>query len=149
MNNHEVDTLWMGDMQFNSIIDGHTVVMDAPEKSGGHDSAPIPKPLLLTALSGCTGMDVIAILRKKGIVLHSFEMKATGELTKTTPKMYHSINLLYIIHGNEADKEAILASILYSQNEICGVSAMLRKAASLSWQVLFNGHIIADSLTNI
>ena len=51
-------------MQFNALINGHTVVMDAPEKSGGDDMAPIPKPFVLAALSGCTGMDIIALLRK-------------------------------------------------------------------------------------
>jgi putative redox protein len=61
---HEIDTQWMGKMQFNSAIDGHTVIMDAPERVGGEDTGPIPKPFVLTALSGCTGMDVVAILRK-------------------------------------------------------------------------------------
>ena len=54
----------MEKMQFNALINGHTVIMDAPEKSGGDDMTPIPKPFVLAALSGCTGMDIIALLRK-------------------------------------------------------------------------------------
>ena len=50
MAKHEIETQWMGKMQFNALIDGHTVVMDAPEKSGGEDAAPIPKPFVLEAL---------------------------------------------------------------------------------------------------
>ena len=61
---HEIETLWMGKMQFNTLVNGHTVVMDAPEKVGGEDNGPIPKPFILSALSGCTGMDVVALLRK-------------------------------------------------------------------------------------
>lgn len=64
MASHEIETKWMEKMQFNALINGHTVVMDAPEKSGGDDMAPIPKAFVLAALSGCTGMDIIALLRK-------------------------------------------------------------------------------------
>lgn len=51
---HEIEVQWMGKMQFNALIDHHTIVMDGPEKVGGEDSGPIPKPLVLTALAGCT-----------------------------------------------------------------------------------------------
>ena len=57
---HEIDTQWMGKMQFNAIVNGHTIVMDAPERVGGEDNGSIPKPVLLSALAGCTRMDVIA-----------------------------------------------------------------------------------------
>lgn len=63
MAKHEIETQWMGKMQFNSLVNGHTLIMDAAERVGGEDIGPIPKPFVLTALSGCTGMDVISILR--------------------------------------------------------------------------------------
>ena len=69
MAKHEIETQWMGKMQFNSLINGHTVIMDAPERSGGEDHAPIPKPLVLSALAGCTGMDVVALLRNPAMKL--------------------------------------------------------------------------------
>ncbi len=55
---HLVETHWMGKMQFNALVNGHTIIMDAPERVGGEDNGPIPKPFVLTALSGCTGMAV-------------------------------------------------------------------------------------------
>lgn len=61
---HEIEAQWMGKMQFNALVNGHTIVMDAPERVGGEDHGPIPKPFILSALSGCTGMDVLAILKK-------------------------------------------------------------------------------------
>lgn len=63
---HEIETQWMGKMQFNALINGHTVIMDAPEKVGGEDNGPAPKPFVLTALSGCTGSIVNA--RSKSIL---------------------------------------------------------------------------------
>ena len=65
MAQHEIETQWMGKMRFNALVNGHTIVMDAPPRAGGEENGPIPKPLILTALSGCTGMDVVALLRKQ------------------------------------------------------------------------------------
>ena len=53
---HYVETKWTGKMQFNALVNGHTLVMDGPEKVGGENNGPIPKPFVLTALTGCTGM---------------------------------------------------------------------------------------------
>ncbi len=41
---HEIEVQWMGKMQFNALVNGHTIVMDGPEKVGGEDNGPIPKP---------------------------------------------------------------------------------------------------------
>ena len=136
---HEVETLWMGKMQFNSLVNDHTIVMDAPERVGGEDNGPIPKPLILTALSGCTGMDVVALLRKDGKVLSQLDIQASGELTKTAPYMYESIHLTYKMEGEESIKEAAIAVAQRSQNDICGVSAMLKKALPVTWEIWYNG----------
>lgn len=86
MAQHEIETLWMGKMQFNALINGHTIIMDAPEKVGGEDNDPIPKPFILTALSGCTGMDIIAIQRKAQKEVYDLTIKVTGELSKQSPQ---------------------------------------------------------------
>jgi len=43
MAQHEIETQWMGKMQFNSLVNGHTVIMDAPERVGGEDQGPHPE----------------------------------------------------------------------------------------------------------
>ena len=136
---HEVETLWMGKMQFNSLVNNHTIVMDAPERSGGEDNGPIPKPLILTALSGYTGMDVVALLRRDGKVLKQLDIQASGELTKTAPYMYQSIHLVYKMEGEDSMLEAAIAVVQRSQKDICGVSAMLKKALPVTWEVWYNG----------
>ncbi|MFZ1333350.1 MAG: OsmC family protein, partial [Flavobacteriales bacterium] len=80
---HEVEAIWMGKMQFNALVSGHTVIMDAPDRAGGEDQGPIPKPFVLTALAGCTGMDVVALLRKANKPLERFDIRVTGEISKT------------------------------------------------------------------
>lgn len=139
---HEVETQWIGKMQFNALINGHTVVMDAPEKSGGEDSAPIPKPFVLTALSGCTGMDVVALLRKAHKEVESFDINVTGELSKTAPIQYTSIHLEYIFKGDDANQEAAMQAVSDSQEKYCGVSSMLKKIMPVTWDILYNNNLV-------
>ncbi len=142
MAHHQVETQWMGKMQFNSLVNGHTVIMDAPPHVGGENNGPIPKPFVLTALSGCTGMDVVALLRKAGITLQDFSLKVDGELSKQQPLEYVSIHLVYDTRGEADDKNEILHAINTSQEKLCGVSHMLKKALPVTWEVIFNNHLI-------
>ena len=139
MAQHEIETQWMGKMQFNSLVNGHTVIMDAPEKAGGEDHGPIPKPFVLTALSGCTGMDIVALLRKRQKEIRDLTIRATGELSKQPPIEYVSIHLVYEFTGDELNKEAAIDAVDESQNKYCGVSHMLKKAIPVSWEINYNG----------
>jgi len=139
MANHQVETQWMGKMQFNALINGHTVIMDAPERSGGEDTAPIPKPFVLAALSGCTGMDIVALLRKAGHSIQDLNMTVTGELSKQAPIQYISIHILYDFKGDEAEQEAAYHAVTDSQEKYCGVSSMLKKAIPVTWEIKYNG----------
>lgn len=136
---HEIDVQWMGKMQFNALVNGHTIIMDGPEKVGGENNGPIPKPFVLTALAGCTGMDIAAILRRAEKIPDSFEMKVTGEITKKAPIEYIAIHIIYEFRGTEENKEAALAAVTDSQEKYCGVSSMLKKALPVTWEVIYNG----------
>jgi len=139
MAQHEIETQWMGKMQFNSLVNGHTIVMDAPERVGGEDNGPIPKPFVLTALSGCTGMDIVAILRKAGTEVKELNIKVTGELSKQQPIEYISIHVIYDFTGDASYRDAALDAVNLSQEKYCGVSHMLKKAIPVTWEVNYNG----------
>lgn len=139
MAQHEIETLWMGKMQFNALVNGHTIIMDAPPRAGGEDTGPIPKPFVLTALSGCTGMDVVALLRKANLSIDDFSLKVTGELSKQHPLEYTAIHIVYDIKGKPVDETAVLKAVTDSQEKICGVSHMLKKALPITWDIYFNG----------
>lgn len=138
MAQHEIETTWMGKMQFNAEINGHAIVMDAPVRVGGEDKGPIPKPFILAALSGCTGMDVIALLRKAGITVDEFQMTVRGELSRQQPLEYVAIHMVYSLSGNPAHRRDVLNVITQSQEKICGVSHMLKKALPVTWEICFN-----------
>lgn len=136
---HEIETHWMGKMQFNALVNGHTIIMDAPERVGGEDNGPIPKPFLLTALSGCTGMDVIAILRKSQKLVEGFEIKVNAEISKKAPIEYTSIHLVYEFKGLKENQQAVLDAVTDSQEKYCGISSMLKKIIPVTWEVNYNG----------
>ncbi len=136
---HEIDVQWMGKMQFNALVNGHTIVMDAPEKVGGEDSGPIPKPFVLTALAGCTGMDIAAILRKADKNPDDFNMKVIGEISKRVPIEYIAIHVIYDFKGAVENKEASRNAVTDSQEKYCGVSSMLKKALPVTWEINYNG----------
>lgn len=143
--NHEIETQWMGKMQFNALINGHTVVMDAPEKVGGEDQGPIPKPFILSALSGCTGMDIVAILRKADKQVDDFTMNVVGELSKSAPMQYIAIHVKYDFKGVVENQQAALNAVNDSQEKYCGVSDMLKKALPVTWEVNYNGEQVFNN----
>lgn len=136
---HEIEAQWMGKMRFNALVNGHTIVMDAPERVGGEDLGPIPKPFVLSALSGCTGMDVVAILRKAQKEAQDFSIKVTGEISKTPPIEYVSIHVEYDFKGIEENKQAAVDAVNDSQEKYCGISHMLKKIMPVTWEVNYNG----------
>lgn len=142
---HEIDVQWMGKMQFNALVNGHTIIMDGPEKVGGEDNGPIPKPFVLTALAGCTGMDVAAILRKADKNPASFDIRVQGEISKRVPIEYIAIHVIYEFRGTPENREAAMQAVTDSQERFCGVSSMLKKALPLTWEVHYNGELIFNN----
>lgn len=132
----------MGGLQFNAMIGNHTVIMDAPERVGGQDLGPIPKPLVLSALSVCTGMDVVALLKKKGVMLKSLHVNVEGELTNRPPIAYQAIQIAFVAECQPSEIDALVGAIELSQKEICGISAMLQKIMPVTWTLQVNGKAI-------
>jgi putative redox protein len=148
MAQHEVVTQWMGKMQFNALVGDHTIIMDGPEKVGGENNGPIPKPFVLTALAGCTGMDVVSLLRKSNNEVQEFDIKVTGDLTNQHPIEYINIHLVYSFKGDATKQNAALEAVTASQEKFCGVSSMLKKALPVTWEINFNAVQIFNNRVN-
>jgi putative redox protein len=142
---HEIETMWMGRMKFNALVNGHTIVMDAPERAGGEDQGPIPKPFVLAALSGCTGMDIVKLLTKSGRQLRDFSLKVSGEISKQHPIVYTSVHIIYEMKGDPADETEALSAVMESQEKLCGVSDMLKRIMPVTWEVSYNGKVIFNN----
>jgi len=83
---HIIKTEWKGDLAFEADINGHKVMMDAPIEGGGTNLGPSPKKLMLVALSGCTGMDVVSILKKMRVEVEKYSVEVQGDVTEEHPK---------------------------------------------------------------
>ncbi len=108
----------------------HWVVMDGAETVGGSDAGTRPMELLLVSLGGCTGMDVVSILRKKRVKFDRFEIKITGERAEEHPKVYTKVDIEYLIYGKDIREKDVEQAIELSQSKYCSVSAILRKSGA-------------------
>lgn len=134
----EAKVTWKSKMAFDSISSsGHVIKVDTSEKAGGENSGPSPKELVLQGLVGCTAMDVISILQKMRQDVKSLIVTAQTELTDDHPKVFKEIKLNYIVTGN-IEKDKLIRAIELSQNQYCGVSAMLRKNSEIKWDFTIN-----------
>lgn len=139
MSTHNIKTEWNGKMKFTADVNGFPVAMDTTEKGGGDNSAPSPKPFVLTALSGCTGMDVISMLQKGRKEPKSLSISVEGEVTETHPKQYEKVHIIYDVQAEDDYAEAIIRAVRMSQEQYCGVSAMMQKAMPVTWTINLNG----------
>lgn len=126
----------MDGMAFRNSADGHEFVVDADTQFGGKDRGPKPKPLLLSALAGCTGMDVVSILGKMKQTPKFFNIRVEGDLGDEHPKTYEKIRIIYqFAKSDNLDDGKVRKAINLSQDAYCGVSAMLQKSSELSWDI--------------
>ena len=133
--NNQVNCKWTGDMVFESDINGFNLVMDASPEFGGQNKGMRPKPLTLASLGGCTGMDVVSMLQKMHMNLTYFNILVDGELTEDHPKYYHKIHLTYEFKGENLDLKKIKQAIDLSQDKYCGVGALLKKGAEVTYDI--------------
>ena len=111
---------------------GHTVSLDAAIRDGGQDSGFRPMELLLVGLSGCTGMDVISILRKKRQEVTAYEVRVSGKRAEEHPMVFEEITVEHIVTGHHIQPEAVARAIQLSEQRYCGAGAMLGKVAHLT-----------------
>lgn len=130
------DCSWIDGMAFQADMNGHKVVIDAGPDVGGEDRGPRPKPLLLIALGGCTGMDVIYILNKKRQHPSWFNVRVEAEQTEDHPKRYSRMTVIYQFKKEDGlDPKKVARSVQLSQENYCGVAAMLGKSAELAHRI--------------
>lgn len=122
-------------MSFEVDVNGHQFMIDAREAAGGKNRGPQPKPLVLSALGGCTGMDVISILRKMRIEPDYFNISVAATATDEHPKYYDKIHITYEFKGDDLPMSKLEKAVNLSQDRYCGVTLMLGKAAEITYEI--------------
>ena len=131
----EVSIKWQGEMSFESEIDGHKITLDASPEVGGKDKGPRPKPFVLLALAGCTGMDVVSMLKKMRVEYEGLEIKVEGELAEDHPKTFTSMKVVFEFKGKNLPMDKIEKAVALSDEKYCGVSALYKKAIPLTTEI--------------
>ena len=134
----ETCATWRGDMSFDIELQGHRFVVDAGDSVGGKDQGPRPKALMLSALAGCTGMDVVAILNKMQMPFERFAIEIDAETTDQHPKVYKAITLVYRFWGDDLDEAKIEKAVRLSQDKYCGVAATLKQLGEINFSIRLN-----------
>jgi putative redox protein len=114
---------------------GHLIGMDSSKDHGGSDAGPRPVELLLVALAGCTGMDVIAILQKKRQKVSAFSIRVEGDRREEHPRSFTQIRVTYEVAGEGIDPAAVRQAVALSEEKYCSVAAMLRLAAPITAEI--------------
>lgn len=111
---------------------GHYVLLDAATSGGGENRGFRPMEMLLVGLAGCTGMDVISILRKKRQAVSTYEVVVTGRRAQDHPMVFEQITVEHVISGQNIQPEAVARAIALSRGRYCGAGAMLGRIAHLT-----------------
>lgn len=119
--------VWRGGTAFDVTAgSGHTVLADGESEAGQS-----PMELVLSALVGCTGADVISILTKKRQAVTSMAVRVHGQRREAHPRCYTRLELTFVVTGRHVDPEAVQRAIELSETKYCSVSAMLKPAVEL------------------
>lgn len=135
MTKQEVKVSYLENMAFKAEVDGHKIIVDAAEAVGGENRGPRPKPLMLTALAGCTGMDVVAILKKMRVEFEDFNVTVEGDLTDDHPKQFSKMNVIYRFKGKGLPLDKLQKAVNLSEERYCGVSALYKKAIEITSEI--------------
>lgn len=129
-------TKWVDALAFDATADtGHTVRIDTSVEGGGLGSGMNPKKMVLGALSACSGMDVVDLLKKMRVPFTKLEIDAEAEQTEDHPKVYKYINLTYKVDAKPEDLDKVTKAVNLSKEKYCGVSAMLAKHCEIHFNI--------------
>lgn len=129
---------WLSDMAFDAEINGHKIYLDASVENGGKDIGPRPKPLMLVALGGCTGMDLVSLLNKMRVKYDSLNITVEGDLTEEHPKTFYKMKVIYSLKGDNIPLEKVQKAVDLSKDRYCGVHAAYKKAMEIEFEIRIN-----------
>jgi len=128
-------TGWQGGLAFSTRFGDHVVRSEATPEHGGSGSAPSPKPLMVAALAGCTGIDVVSTLKKMKVVFDDLSIDIEADASEDQPSTYTAMHLVYRFKGKNLDHKKLQRAVDLSQEKYCGVSAMYKKMMDVTYEI--------------
>jgi putative redox protein len=132
-----IDAVFKGGTNFTVGVNGHTIEIDTDELSGGENKGSRPKILMLVSLAGCTGLDVVGILKKMRVKFSDFSINVEGHLTDSMPTTYHKVIVHYSVKVSKEDEPKFLKAVNLSEEKYCGVTKMFKAFADVSSDITY------------
>ncbi|MDP9230273.1 MAG: OsmC family protein [Bacteroidota bacterium] len=124
-------TRWKKDMVFDSHQGDNKILLDGSRQKGFN-----PKALMLSALAGCSGIDVVDILEKMRVKFDNLEIDVEAIQTDEHPKVFKEITITYKINAPVNEEDKVKKAIELSLDKYCGVSAMLKKTSAINYKII-------------
>lgn len=133
----KVNVTWIGKMGFTgeSVKSHNTIRMDTSVDHQGEGLGVSPMEVVLVGIAGCSGMDVVSILKKKRVEFDGLNITVEGERASAHPKVFTKINMIFSFSGTDLKEKALEDTVRLSLDKYCSVAGMLNKSAGIKWQV--------------
>jgi len=129
----DVKLIWKEGMELTGYSEsGHTVTMDASEKSGGQNNGSRPTELLAIGTAGCASMDVLSILRKKKVNFTGYECRVKVKTYQEDhPHVFTKMHFEYIVTGKDIQRKDVERAVQLAEEKYCQAIAMMSKTAKI------------------
>lgn len=120
---------------------GNTVLLDNISENAG-TKAVSPMENLLMAVAGCSGIDMVSIMKKQRQNLTGFSAEVEGErIQMDDAKPFKNISVRFFLEGEIDPKKAQKAAEL-SFEKYCSVSKTLDPNVTVNYEVFVNGDLV-------
>ena len=128
-----VHVSWKGGFGFESTDSaGHKVSVGAPMSEGDDYEGLTPGDMLLTALAGCSGIDVVNILVKQRQQVEALEITVSGHQNPDPPWTWEDVQLHYEVTGCRLNERMVERAIFLSEEKYCSIGATISGRTSIS-----------------
>jgi putative redox protein len=133
----QVQAVWVDGMKFaaRSLGSQASFEMDASQESGGTGQGVKPTEALMAAVAGCSGMDVMSILRKMRQDVTGLTVNVTGVRADEMPRPVASATIEYVVQGHDLSETAVARAVQLSTTRYCGVMASLRAEFTATYRI--------------
>jgi len=132
----EAKITWKGGIKFEGVSRfGVPIVIDGEKKNGGEESGYSASQLVLFGLIGCTGIDIVMILKKMRQKLTALEIEAIATQPESYPKPFEHIEIVYRVTGEDLDEERVRHAVELSEEKYCVVAHTLKQSTDISYRV--------------
>ena len=117
------------------VFEGAAAAANTVTIDGDGGEGPSPMEALLIAVAGCTGSDVVVVLKKKRIDLRALRIEIRGERREEEPRCYTKIDLVYHVAAPGASEQAVRHAIDLSLARYCSVTHSLNPDIPIGYEL--------------